>query len=119
MEEDVERAEKDALDDSKRATAPAFPSTAKRSLREASQSCHEITLACGFSVQPALCYLRSMARQTSKPPTARVSSWSAMGSPEGQRRFLTKAQFAELRRKRADVYAKLRQMTEAERERRR
>jgi hypothetical protein len=61
----------------------------------------------------------SMARQTSKPPTARVSGWGVTGSPEGKGRFLSKAQFAELRRKRADVHAKLRQMVYAERERRR
>ena len=42
-----------------------------------------------------------------------------MGSPEGKSRCLTKAQFAEVRRKRAEVDAKLRQMTAAERERRR
>lgn len=60
-----------------------------------------------------------MARQTSKPPTARVSGWGAMGSPEGKSRCLTKARFAEVRRKRAEVDAKLRQMTAAERERRR
>jgi hypothetical protein len=59
-----------------------------------------------------------MARQTSKPPTARVSGLGATGSPESKGRFLSKTQFAELRRKRADVHAKLRQMLYAERDRR-
>jgi hypothetical protein len=74
--------------------------------REGSRSSHHVLL-------------RSMARQTSKPPTARVSGWGVTGSPEGKGRFLSKTQFAELRRKRADVHAKLRQMVYAERELRR
>jgi hypothetical protein len=43
----------------------------------------------------------------------------ATGSPDGRRRFLTSAQCAEMRRKRADMDAKQRQMTAAERDRRR
>ena len=40
-------------------------------------------------------------------------------APKGKRRFLTSAQFAEMRRKLADVDAKLRQLSAAERGRRR
>jgi hypothetical protein len=61
-----------------------------------------------------------MARQLPKPPSAVITSgWGPTGNPNGQRRFLTSAQFAEIRRKRADLDAKLWQMTKAERERRR
>jgi hypothetical protein len=59
-----------------------------------------------------------MATQPPKPPAARVSSWGATGRLDGKRRFLTKAQFAEMRRKRADLDAKLWQLTLAERDRR-
>jgi hypothetical protein len=60
-----------------------------------------------------------MARQLPKPPAARVFGWGATGSPNGSRPLLTIAQYAEMRRKRVDLEAKLRQMTTAERERRR
>jgi hypothetical protein len=60
-----------------------------------------------------------MATQSTKPPTARSNDWGATGSSIGKRRLLTSAQFAEMRRKLADVDAKLRQMTAAERQRRR
>jgi hypothetical protein len=60
-----------------------------------------------------------MARQSSKPTTARVSGWGATGSPDGSRPLLTSAQYVEIRRKRADLEAKLRQLTATERERRR
>jgi hypothetical protein len=60
-----------------------------------------------------------MARQSPKSPTARVSGWGATGHPDGARHILTSAQYAEMRRKRADLDAKLRQMTAAERNRRR
>ena len=58
-------------------------------------------------------------KQPPKPPAAQVSDWGATGNPIGKRRLLTRSQFAELRRKLADVDAKLRQMTAAERQRRR
>ena len=61
-----------------------------------------------------------MAERSPKPPTAPIiSGWGATGSPDGRRRFLTSAQCAEMRRKRADMDAKLRQMTAAESDRRR
>jgi hypothetical protein len=60
-----------------------------------------------------------MAKQPPKPPTSRLSVWGATGDPNSARRFVTSAQYAEIRRKRADVDAKLKQMTAAERERRR
>jgi hypothetical protein len=62
-----------------------------------------------------------MAGRSSKPPPAApmISGWGATGSPDGRRRPLSSAQWAEIRRKRADMYAKLRQMTAAERDRRR
>jgi len=50
-----------------------------------------------------------MDRQSRKPPSARVSGWGATGNPDGKRRLLTSAQYAELRRKLADVEVKLRQ----------
>ena len=56
-----------------------------------------------------------MARQPPKPPTPRLSVWGAMGDLNSARRFLTSAQYAEMRRKRADLDAKLKQMTAAER----
>lgn len=55
-----------------------------------------------------------MTKQSPKPPIVRASGWGATGSSDGKRRFLTSEQFAEIRRKRADLYAKLRQMTAAE-----
>ena len=58
-------------------------------------------------------------KQSLKPPVARVSGWGATGSPDGKRRLLTSAQWAEIRRKRADLYERLRQLTVSERERRR
>lgn len=58
-------------------------------------------------------------KQSPKPPAARVSGWGATGSPDGKPRRLTKAQLAEISRKRADLYEKLRQLTVFERERRR
>jgi hypothetical protein len=60
-----------------------------------------------------------MAGRLSKTPPAapRISGWGATGSPDGRRRSLTSAQWAEIRRKRADMYQKLRQITAAERER--
>jgi len=60
-----------------------------------------------------------MAKQPTKPPTVRVSGWGATGYLGATRRFLTSAQQAEMRRKRADLDAKLRQMSMAERDRRR
>jgi len=60
-----------------------------------------------------------MARQSPKPPAARLSDWGATGGSIGKRRLLTSAQFAEMRRKLADVDAKLRQLSAAERGRRR
>jgi len=61
-----------------------------------------------------------MAGRLSKPPAAPImSGWGATGSPDGRRRLLTSAQYAEMRRKRTDMDATLRQMTAAERERRR
>jgi hypothetical protein len=60
-----------------------------------------------------------MARQSPKPPTARPNGWGVTGHINGGRRFLTSAQFAEVRRKLADVDAKLRQLSAAERVRRR
>ena len=59
-----------------------------------------------------------MARQSPKPPNAHSSVW-AVGSLAPKHRLLTKAQFAEMRRKQADLEAKLQQMTAAGRERRR
>jgi hypothetical protein len=60
-----------------------------------------------------------MPTQLPKPPIVRVSEWGATGYHGASRRLLTSAQQAEMRRKRADVDAKLRQMTMAERDRRR
>jgi len=60
-----------------------------------------------------------MAMQPPKPPTVRVSGWGATGSLNANQRLLTSAQRAEVRRKRADLDAKLRQLTVAERDRRR
>jgi hypothetical protein len=58
-----------------------------------------------------------MAKQSPKPPAARLSDWGATGNSIGKRRLLTRSQFADMRRKLADVDAKLRQMTAAERQR--
>ena len=60
-----------------------------------------------------------MGAQSPKPPSTHISGWGATGSPDGRRRLLTSAQFTEMRRKRADLNAKVRQMKAAERERRR
>jgi hypothetical protein len=58
-------------------------------------------------------------KKSPKPPPTRVSDRGATGSTIGKRRLLTRAQFAEMRRKLADVDAKLRQLSAAERGRRR
>jgi len=60
-----------------------------------------------------------MAKQPTKPPTVRVSDWGATGYLGATCRFLTSAQQAEMRRKQADLNAKLRQLSMAERDRRR
>jgi hypothetical protein len=60
-----------------------------------------------------------MDRQSPKPPAIRLNGWGATGYINGGRRFLTSTQYAEMRRKLADVDAKLKQLTAAERERRR
>jgi hypothetical protein len=57
-----------------------------------------------------------MAKQSLKPPTARISGWGRTGYPNGSRPLLTRTQYAEMRRKRADLDAKLKQMTAAERD---
>jgi hypothetical protein len=59
---------------------------------------------------------RFMARQLPKPPSPRIT-WSA-DSFVFKPRLLTKAQFAEARRKRIELNEKLRQLTASERERR-
>jgi len=79
----------------------------------------EILVTVRLFPHPASAILRFMARQPPKPPTARVSDWGATGCLGATRRFLTSAQNAEVRRKRADLDAKLRQMMVAERDRRR
>jgi hypothetical protein len=56
-----------------------------------------------------------MAKQSPKPPAARLSDWSATGNSIGKRRLLTSPQYAELRRKLADLDAKLRQLGATER----
>jgi hypothetical protein len=60
-----------------------------------------------------------MARQLPKPPAARLKGWGGTGHPYGERRFLTGAQLRVIRLQLSDLEAKLRQMTSAERERRR
>jgi hypothetical protein len=60
-----------------------------------------------------------MARQPPKPPTVRVSDWGATGCLGSTRRFLTSAQQAQVRLKRTELDAKVRQMMAAERDRRR
>jgi hypothetical protein len=60
-----------------------------------------------------------MGRQPPKPPTARISGWGGTGYPNGSRPLLTGAQLRGMRRQLTDLDAKLRQMTAAERERRR
>jgi hypothetical protein len=60
-----------------------------------------------------------MAKQSPKPPKADLPSWGATGQVIGKRRLLTSAQYAEIRRKLAELDAKLRQMTAAERNRNR
>ena len=57
-----------------------------------------------------------MDRQSPKPPSPRI--WSA-DSLAFKARLLAKAEFAEARRKRADLNEKLRQLSLAERDRRR
>jgi hypothetical protein len=64
-------------------------------------------------------FWRFMVRQPPKPLTAHASDWGATGSHDTRPRILTGAQYAEKRRKRADLDAKLRQLTSAERDRRR
>jgi hypothetical protein len=56
-----------------------------------------------------------MAKQRPKPPAARLNGWGGTGQSLGGRRLLTSTQYAEIRRKLADVDAKLREMTAAER----
>jgi hypothetical protein len=56
-----------------------------------------------------------MAKQPPKPPAARLNGWSETGQPLGERRLLTSTELAETRRKLAEVDAKLREMTAAER----
>ena len=60
-----------------------------------------------------------MVRRLPKPPPVRSSDRRATGGHDGSPRLLTNAQYADKRRKRADMNEKLRQMTVAERERRR
>ena len=60
-----------------------------------------------------------MARQSPKPPAARLNGWGAMGHLNGGRRFLTGAQLRSIRLQLSDLDAKLRQMTAAKRDRRR
>jgi hypothetical protein len=60
-----------------------------------------------------------MDKQSPKPPAIRLNGWGATGYINGGRRFPTSAQYAEMRRKRADLDTKLSQLTTAERERRR
>ena len=59
-----------------------------------------------------------MAKQSPKPPVARLSDSGATGGSIGKRRLLTRAQYAELRRKLADVDDKLRQLSAGEHGRR-
>jgi len=73
----------------------------------------------GLGLKARAVLFKSMIKQSSKPPAARVSGWGATGSSDSSRPLLTSKHFAEIRRKRADLYEKLRQMTVAERERRR
>jgi hypothetical protein len=56
-----------------------------------------------------------MAKQSPKPPTDRLSGWSATGRVRGGRRFLTSARWRGRRRQLTDLDAKLRQMTAVER----
>jgi hypothetical protein len=60
-----------------------------------------------------------MARQSPKPPTARLNGWGSTGRLGGGRRFLTGAQWRGMRLQLSDLDAKLRQMTAVEREWRR
>jgi hypothetical protein len=71
----------------------------------------------GLVDRSALCYPCFMHKRSRQPLTPRLSVWGATGDPYGGRRFLTSAQFAEMRRKRADLEAKLRQLSSAERRR--
>jgi hypothetical protein len=63
--------------------------------------------------------LGSMARQSLKSPSAHLNASGATGHLIGGPRFLTSVQRAELRRKLAEMDAKLRQLSAAERVRRR
>jgi hypothetical protein len=56
-----------------------------------------------------------MAKQPPKPPAARLNGWGGTGQSLGGRRLLTSTQYAEIRRKLAEVDAKLREMTAADR----
>jgi hypothetical protein len=61
-----------------------------------------------------------MARQSPKPPAARLSGWGTTDRLDGSsRRFVTTAQLRGMRLQLSDLDAKLRQMTWAEHERRR
>jgi hypothetical protein len=60
-----------------------------------------------------------MAKQSPKPPAARLNRGGATGRPYGGRRFLTSAQWRGMRLQLSDLDAKLRQLSSAERERRR
>ena len=71
----------------------------------------------GFASDHLPSYLGFMARKSTKPPAARVSDWGVTGNYIGKRRLLTRSQFAEMRRKLADVDAKLRELSAAERRR--
>ena len=56
-----------------------------------------------------------MAKQPPKPPAARRSGWGETGQPLAGGRLLTSTELAETRRKLAEVDAKIREMTAAER----
>jgi hypothetical protein len=57
-----------------------------------------------------------MARQASKPPTARINIWGA-NSLQPKTGWLKASQMRALRRELTDLDAKLRQITAAERDR--
>jgi hypothetical protein len=61
-----------------------------------------------------------MAKQSPRPPAARLNGWGATGQLDGsRRRFLTIAHLRGMRLQLSDLDAKLRQMAWAEHERRR
>jgi hypothetical protein len=60
-----------------------------------------------------------MARHSPKPRAARLNGWGGTGHPYGGRRFLTGAQLRVMRLQLSDLDAKLRQLSSAERDRRR